>query len=41
MKKQLITLSVLLIGACAAQAQTSGAAKPAAAKAQTAKPAVS
>lgn len=41
MKKQLITLSVLLIGACAAQAQTTGATKPAATKAQAAKPAVS
>lgn len=41
MKKQLITLSVLLIGATAAQAQTNGAAKPAAAKTQAAKPAVS
>lgn len=41
MKKQLITLSVLLMGAYAAQAQTSGAAKPAATKTQAAKPAVS
>lgn len=41
MKKQLITLSVLLMGAYAAQAQTSGTAKPAATKTQAAKPAVS
>ncbi len=41
MKKQLITLSLLMIGACAAQAQTGGTAKPAATKAQAAKPAVS
>ncbi len=41
MKKQLITLSVLLMGACAVQAQTTGTAKPAATKSQAAKPAVS
>ncbi len=41
MKKQLITLSLLMMGAYAAQAQTNGTAKPAATKAQTAKPAVS
>ena len=41
MKKQLITLSLLMIGACAAQAQTSGTAKPAATKAQAAKVTVS
>ncbi len=41
MKKQLITLSLLMIGACAVQAQTGGTAKPAAAKTQAAKPAVS
>ncbi len=41
MKKQLITLSVLLIGASAVQAQTSGTAKPAATKTQAAKAPVS
>lgn len=41
MKKQLITLSVLLIGASAVQAQTSGTAKPAATKTQAAKTPVS
>lgn len=41
MKKQLITLSVLLIGAASVQAQTKTAAKPAATKTQAAKPAVS
>jgi hypothetical protein len=41
MKKQLITLSVFLIGACAVQAQTNAKAKPAATKTQAAKPNVS
>lgn len=41
MKKQLITLSLLIAGACAVQAQTKPAAKPAAATAQSQKAAVS
>jgi hypothetical protein len=41
MKKQLITLSVLMMGASAVQAQTSGTAKPAATKTQAAKAPVS